>query len=357
MLRPSVVAALALTLACHRAPRAATPAASDPRLDRVDVFGSRQIGRDDVIAQLGRELSELVGALDADDDVRALALRDEVIAEIAGMGAFAYVELHVIGYYDPPARYLTIDLVDEADRITRMPFADPPSGAVPDPDGLVALWRDYEGAMWPVLADTGGAAPSACPAWHCIAGYADPRLARFGDAFVARVPAHEPALVQVLRESGDEIARGAAAFLLAHLADGARVVELMIPAFRDPSEHVRNNAMRVVAMIATHHPEIGVPLAPVLEALRYPATTDRNKAAAILAGLAARPELHDAIARDAGDVLLAMLRLSQPNNHDFAYAILKHVSGETFAPRDYAAWERWLLDADQDRRSGTSPQG
>ena len=37
-----------------------------------------------------------------------------------------------------------------------------------------------------------------------------------------------------------------------------------------------------------------------------------------------------------------MLRLGQPNNHDYAYRILKAISGQQFGERDYQAWETWL---------------
>jgi len=37
-----------------------------------------------------------------------------------------------------------------------------------------------------------------------------------------------------------------------------------------------------------------------------------------------------------------MLRLRQPNNHDFAHSILKQISGRSFGDREYAAWEAWL---------------
>jgi len=37
-----------------------------------------------------------------------------------------------------------------------------------------------------------------------------------------------------------------------------------------------------------------------------------------------------------------MLRLEQPNNHDYAYKILKAISGQELGERDYAAWESWL---------------
>jgi hypothetical protein len=33
---------------------------------------------------------------------------------------------------------------------------------------------------------------------------------------------------------------------------------------------------------------------------------------------------------------------SSRNNHDFAYSILKAISGEAYGERDAAAWQAWL---------------
>ena len=80
-------------------------------------------------------------------------------------------------------------------------------------------------------------------------------------------------------------------------------------------------------------------------ALEYPATLDRNKAAAILAALLEQPgkeRLYPLVAARAGATLLAMLRLQQPNNHGFAHRILKTLRGRDLGARDYAAWEAWL---------------
>jgi len=110
--------------------------------------------------------------------------------------------------------------------------------------------------------------------------------------------------------------------------------------------------MRVVVDIAFHHPELDVPIDPVLEALEHPSTLDRNKASAILDGLLERPDgdrLHRVIAKRAGATLIAMLRLKQPNNHGFAYAILKKVRGQDLGERDYDAWEAWLTKLQNDR--------
>lgn len=57
--------------------------------------------------------------------------------------------------------------------------------------------------------------------------------------------------------------------------------------------------------------------------------------------LAESPPFKDAIRSRAVPAALRMLRLEQPNNHEPVYEILTKVSGERFADRDYAAWERW----------------
>jgi hypothetical protein len=231
-----------------------------------------------------------------------------------------------------------------------MSYAPTPTGHHGDPNGLLALWGEYEDKMWPVIQAHGGKTDVDCPARHCFT-FADPSLTPYRDAVVARVPAQEAALAAILADDADELERARAAYLLAHLADGDRVVALELAAFRDPSALVRNNAMRVVAMIAMHHPEIDIPLAPVLAALEMPTTTDRNKASAILSGLASRPGEGDQIVDAAGPVLVDMLRLAQPNNHDFAYAILKTASGQDLGEHDADAWQRWL-----DARPHTRPR-
>ena len=59
----------------------------------------------------------------------------------------------------------------------------------------------------------------------------------------------------------------------------------------------RNNAARVLSDVAHHHPEIAIPLEPVLRGLDGPTTTDRNKAAAIVDGLVRRPDSGNSAAR------------------------------------------------------------
>jgi hypothetical protein len=312
---------LVLLTACGAAaPKpAASPPPPDPRLEHVDVFGSTQVTRDQVLAVAGADLAALVTATETRDDSFSDHY-DAATAAIAKLGDFAYVEISPITYYKPPAVYLTVDLVDAKDAKTRMTFAPAPTGDVPDPDGLLAAWSAYEQKAFAVMR-TGKASDEGCPVWHCM--IVDPSLAADLEDFARRVPQHEAELAKILREDKDDQERAYAAFLLAHLPDGKRVVELMMPAFHDPSHLVRNNAMRVVALIARDHAELEIPLEPVLTALRFPGNTDRNKAGAILAGLVEHdPARAKAIVAEVGDVLRAMAASRQPNNRDFAVEIL-----------------------------------
>ena len=92
-------------------------------------------------------------------------------------------------------------------------------------------------------------------------------------------------------------------------------------------------------------PEIEIPVEVATTTLRFPSTLDRNKAGAMLSGLAKKPKNHAVILREAGEILFAMLQLTQPNNHDFAYEILKTISGRNHGARDYRAWHDWLQQA------------
>jgi len=51
----------------------------------------------------------------------------------------------------------------------------------------------------------------------------------------------------------------------------------------DPGALARNDATRMLADVARHHPEVAVPLEPVLHALNGPTTADRNKGVAVVA--------------------------------------------------------------------------
>jgi hypothetical protein len=360
-----VVPALALALAAcapaaapqqtHPAPVAAAPPTAPaapsrpaPMLKAIDVYGTVRIDVAAVKARWGDRIQRMLATED-DSERKKLEteISDAIRAEHTQLG---WVKLSVITYFQPEEQrsYLTIDAVEQADMASRFRFRPAPQGSVPDPAGLIAAWKEYEATFFGLL-QRNEISPRRvdCPAFHCLGGYQHEQLKPFGDRFVTDVPANEAQLIRVLQEDRAPENRGAAAFLLAHIQDGKKLVALMLPMLDDAAPLARNDAMRVLADVARFHPDLDIPLEPVLHALNGPTTTDRNKAVAIVASLLDRPDgarRYREVIQKAGPVLLKLLALEQPNNHDFAYKILKQVSGKDLGERDIAAWQHWLVE-------------
>ena len=90
---------------------------------------------------------------------------------------------------------------------------------------------------------------------------------------------------------------------------------------------------------------MAVNLTKVISSLSSCHVDERNKTLILLNTLAKQPVYQDRITRLAGAQLLNLLKLQQPNNHQFAYQILKKLSGKSYGERDYALWQAWLDQA------------
>ncbi len=349
-------AAPASTASASAAPSAAAstaPAAPQPKapvLKAIDVYGTELIDGAWVKAHFGDKIQRY---FDTEDDKEGDRLEKEVVDGIrAEKKEIGWVKLSPITYYDKgdtPYGFVTVDVVETKDMKSRMTFGPAPTGDVEDPGDLLAAWKEYEKTYFRMLREQKISPQRVdCPAFHCMGGYKDEALKPYGEKFVSGVPANQDKLVRVLKEDKDPEDRAAAAFLLAHIKDGKKLVELMLGSMQDPASIVRNNATRVIVNVAMFHAEIPVPVKPILPLLDGPTTTDRNKAVAVLSGLLERPDgdkLYADVLKSGGPVLLKLLRLEQPNNHDFAYKILKKVSGKDLGERDISAWQKWLDEA------------
>jgi hypothetical protein len=340
MQRNRVVGAAALLAVIHGGLVAQTP-----RLAGIDVFGTRAFDADYVRSHFGVELERLSAALSRGEFSDSVAeLYKNAILGLRARGGFAHLDFSFINYYDgTPRTFLTVDVVERSDSARRMAFNAVPRGSVEDPAGLVAAYRKYFDQGMKLLQT--GAIPSTdppCAVLHCAPGSDHPSLRAETERFTREVPKYRQQILRVLRSDRDPQNRAAAAFLLGHLQDAQWVANALSPATTDPNATVRNNALRVLIMLAHRTPPVSIPLAPILRALQFPATSDRNKAGYVLAALADRPENREPIRRQVGPVLLEMLQLEQPNNHDPAFEVLRKISGRDFAERDYAAWRDWL---------------
>jgi hypothetical protein len=109
---------------------------------------------------------------------------------------------------------------------------------------------------------------------------------------------------------------------------------------------VRNNVLRVVMAIQQKADRPMVDFSMVADALSMPETTDRNKAGALLKALLEdmTPEALKAqrasFIRQVGAPLVAMASLQQPNNREYALAVLQLLSGEKYETAEQ--WKAWL---------------
>lgn len=312
-------------------------------LAAIDVFGARHVPADEIIATAGLETGGTV--VFPSDELTAKV--EAATRRLKERYHFAFVKLSPIGYFgasqDAGKLFITIDVVEPEDA-DRLKFAPQPTEDVPDPAGLVAAWLEYDAAVWPLQRSGAYKGPFTCKGgMHCALGFNHPDLEHREDVFIEKAPDHVAELTAVLRKDRNEDRRGAAAFVLAYARDRKQVIDALLPSIDDPSSGVRNNVVRVLLMIQLKADAVVVPIKAALHALRFPTTTDRNKAAYLLTGIAkhASPADRARIAREAGDTLVAMAAMQQPNNRDPAIDILKAISGEDHGT-DATAWRAWL---------------
>ncbi len=309
----------------------------------IDIYGTSQITVEQVLDLHESRLNQMASAWTSKDIQLYFQIREEVTDSIRALGDFAFLEISTIEYSrDDSPLFITIDVVDLNDKNKRLTLNPRPSDDINDPDSLLAEWERYED-LGKNLRKSGELEHDAsCPAFHCTFGFGHNALTYFEREFNSKVPNNREILVQILRKDKDAKDRAFAAFLLAHIKNGRDLVRILVPSISDTSSFVRNNVLRVLADISQNHGEIEIPIEPILKALQYPNTTDRNKALAVLDGMAKNKEYRNTIIDKAGSTLIEILKLLQPNNHDWAYSILKELSGKDFGDRNVEAWTLWL---------------
>lgn len=315
-------------------------AAHPQPLAGMDAFGVAPESISELERCFGAAAREFVSASSARDRGRARKLEEKLERQIQEAGSFEAVDIGGVWYSDPDRVFLTFNLTLAGEKLP-VELLPAPEQDVPDPNGLLASWREYARIGNPLTWED--AQPdSPCPVHHCLFGFDHPKLRPYLDLFNREVPAHRNELVAVLRTDKDAADRATAAYLLAHLPKVGDVVEALLPQVRDPEPSVRNNVVRVLAYMATHGKGGSIPLEPFLPFLRSPDGTDRNKAVAVVAGLAAEKRHRKLLIRLAGCDLVRLLEMKQPNQNDYAHRALVKLRGKDLGASDPAAWRRWL---------------
>jgi hypothetical protein len=137
--------------------------------------------------------------------------------------------------------------------------------------------------------------------------------------------AHTFQIVEVLETARDDNQRAEAAGALGYAERGPRQIEALVRAAFDPSENVRNNAVRALLVLCHAGPDVArqVPAERFFPLLHSIVWTDRNKSMGLLQAITESrdPELLRKLRADALPGLVEMARWKD-ENHAFAAALL-----------------------------------
>jgi tetratricopeptide (TPR) repeat protein len=172
----------------------------------------------------------------------------------------------------------------------------------------------------------------------------DPEMRAIQARFVIYSDRDLPELRRVLRDSSDPEHRALAAQILGYAAEKQTVVKDLVHGMSDPSENVRNNAMRALLVFAKAAPTAArpvprVPYQPFIALLNSPVWSDRNKASGALAALSKDrdPQLLARLRNDAIAPLVEMSRWTSDGHALFPFMILGRIAGYS----DKAALSAW----------------
>lgn len=175
---------------------------------------------------------------------------------------------------------------------------------------------------------------------------ADPATRAIQERFLVYAKRDLPQLRLVLRSSSDAAQRALAAQVLGYASDKQAVVDDLVYAMSDPSENVRNNAMRALLVFSEMVPTAPTPAPRIphdhfIAFLNSPVWTDRNKASGALMTLSASRDaaLLASLRKEALASLVEMARWKSDGHAKPAFTILGRIAGYSDdAAR--AAWER-----------------
>jgi len=168
----------------------------------------------------------------------------------------------------------------------------------------------------------------------------DPGMRAIQERYLTYADRDLPELRRVLRDSSDPEHRALAAQILGYAVDKQAVVEDLVHGMSDPSEDVRNNAMRALMVFAHAAPPAPrIPYHPFIALLNSPVWSDRNKAAGALKELSKDrdPQLLRRLRNESIAPLVEMARWKSDGHALFAFIILGRIAGYS----DQAALVIW----------------
>ena len=275
-------------------------------------------------------------------------LEQQIIKTAKKYGHFSEAVISSVSYPFEKEAFATLDLVKASDK-HRLPEQ---SQALPkktirykkEIKKLFTTWDSFINRKMDLMRKNQlDFSKLSCPVPHCAWGFDEQDLMETLPILQKGAVTYQTELEFIIKFDKNHQKRSDAVFILANHQDYQMLAEFLINFTDDPNDIVRNNVMRVLGAIAEKHQIKAIDINRILKALNYPNVTDRNKAAYVLLGIVSQNRAtHQLVINQAGNTLIELLKLKQPNNHGFAYYILKTISQQKYGERDYEQWEKWI---------------
>lgn len=282
--------------------------------------------------------------------------KKRLIRSIQDQGQFGFVDLQTVYYPNDKNSYTTLEIIDHP-QSKRMRYINHVSqnhfvyflstmryqmAAMYQRDLITQMLQYQTWVMQLLLTHQLDNDSQECPIYHCIASFHDPRLRPYLTVFQQGVITQKLLIIMTLHHDKNPHRRAAAALLVGHFQDPKEIISLLSTCVDDPDTEVRNNVLRVMATTLYKSHLTQIDSSPFIRLLDSPYVTDRNKALSILIMLADDPIVQAQILHQGVAHWMDLLRLTQPDNHDLAYTLLKKVSHQHFGEFQLEKWSKWL---------------
>ncbi len=284
------------------------------------------------------------------DMIHMRKIEERLTKRIKQIDNFTDVKLSAVYYPVGKNYFVTLDIVKAGDvyRAPRKTRIFQTTKMVPNKEtkNLFSVWDAYEQKKMKLIRENKfNYKKNSCPTTHCIWGFDDEELKNTLPKLQEGIVKNKKELFNLVKYSAKESVRAKAILILANDNNYQELARFLVDFIDDPSDLVRNNVMRVLGAIIAKHKVDNLKIERIIQELNFPFVTDRNKAAYILIGIVkSDPDTHAQVINQAGQTLIELLKLNQPNNHDWAYEILKELSHKDYNERDYKSWSKWIND-------------
>jgi len=303
----------------------AAPARAEPmRIGFIEFYGNSHLPVAELRSHLAFREGDLI-SFDGDDWQAAFAQSQRQLSNVPGVS-----RPHVGGPGCCVDGALFVYIGIEEDGARGLQFRRPPRGRIRLPPEVVASGAAFSDALSAAVAR--GDDEEDTTAGHSLSHSAGARQIQI--RFVDYARRYLPVLRKVLRESAEPAERALAAQVIAYVDDKQAVVPDLVRAMRDPSEEVRNDAMRALLVFAKRVASestagLNVPYEPFVSLLASPFWTDRNKSSWAVESLSRSrdPKLLQLLRRKSLAPLAEMARWKVPGHALASRNILGRIAG------------------------------